>query len=228
VTDLRRADISFKDWLKWVFDHPVSTPEWYWDDRDKLGDIAWREGSAATEIKFMTRLFEAPTRCLTNLSDAQANQGLWFLTGDSCMNCLAHLLDESVAWTERQHCIHSTLTLFTTYFSERCSPHLSHLSESDNPLNLSCYMWWDHLHTDSRLKEPSTATVNAEIVAVMGQTLDLSNNACRESALHGLGHWYKYRPEQVTQIVNTFVANHSDLRPELLSYARVAGVGRVL
>ncbi len=62
----------------------------------------------------------------------------------------------------------------------------------------------------------------------MRRTLDLSSDACRESALHGLGHWHLEYPQQVEAIIDRFLDSHPDLRSELKAYARAARKGRVL
>lgn len=216
-------DVPFEEFLKWVFDHPVSERAWYWDESDD-----WWEGSPATTVEFMTCLFEAPVAYLQNFSDAQANQGLWFLTGDSCLNSLANLLNKGVAWPQRKRCIHSILRLFVDYFAVRCSPHLGHIGEPGaNPLNGACYMWWDQLHT-SDFGDPSNIAVNTELLLVMSQILELPHDACRESALHGLGHWQWCFTEKVAAIIDRFLTNNPNLRPELHAYALKARVGRVL
>ena len=54
-------DLTFTEWLVYVFDHPVPTggqSEWYWD----LEREYWKEVPAEA-IRFMTRAFEgAPQR----------------------------------------------------------------------------------------------------------------------------------------------------------------------
>jgi hypothetical protein len=225
VGDHPANDILFEKQLKWVFDHPVREPAWYWDEHDDW----WQGFAASMMVEFMTRLFEAPTTYLQSFSDAQVNQGLWFLTGDACLDSLACLLDESVAWPQRERCVHSIRGLFANYVAVRCSPHLGHTGESGaNPLNGACYMWWDQLHTTDDLENPSSRTMNAEIVAVMSQTLEIAHDACRESALHGLGHWQRYCPDKVPGIIDNFLTNNPTLRPELRTYAIKARVGRVL
>ena len=203
--------LTFEGWLKWIFDHPVCKPDWWWEEH-----AVWWVTSASTSIGFMTRLFEAPPTYLQNISDAQVNQGLWFLTSDACLDSLTYLLDESVSWPQRERCVDSMLCLFKNYFAVHCSQHLSHIDEPGaNPLNGACYMWWDQLHTTNELENPSSAAMNAKIVSVMGQILALLHDACRESALHGLGHWQRYCPKKVPGIIDDFLTNNPTLRPEL-------------
>jgi hypothetical protein len=62
----------------------------------------------------------------------------------------------------------------------------------------------------------------------MDSTLQLDSVACRESALHGLGHWQHEYPEQVGDIINRFSISHRNLRKELETYMKNAFVGYVL
>ncbi|HEU5330793.1 MAG TPA: hypothetical protein VFU78_22060, partial [Thermomicrobiales bacterium] len=75
---------------------------------------------------------------------------------------------------------------------------------------------------------PARADLDAACLDVMRQTLALDNDACRENALHGLGHWLPYYPAPVEQIIADFLARTPTLRPELLAYARRAQRGAVL
>jgi hypothetical protein len=53
-----------------------------------------------------------------------------------------------------------------------------------------------------------------------------AHDACRESALHGLGHLALFDPE-AAPIADTFIARSHDVRPELLAYARQARTGHI-
>ena len=66
------------------------------------------------------------------------------------------------------------------------------------------------------------------ILDVMTQTLNLDSDACREGALHGLGHWAMYYPKRVAAIIDEFLKKNPDLRPELRNYALGARTGCVL
>ena len=177
----------------------------------------------------MTRLFEHAHDLLQPYSDAQLNQGLWFIASNACSNHIFALLDRDVSWTDRQRCIRSMHSLFEQCFARRCTPHLSHLDEAGaNPLNASCYMWWDIIPIAPAPDDPNQRSLNREILAVMESTLQIDSMACRESALHGLGHWQPYYPQQVTQIINTFINRQGAMREELRTYATSASRGCVL
>ena len=52
------------------------------------------------------------------------------------------------------------------------------------------------------------------------------HDACRESALHGLGHWQIYYHE-ATQLIDDFLRITPNLRVELVRYAESARRGHV-
>jgi len=62
----------------------------------------------------------------------------------------------------------------------------------------------------------------------MDQTLALDSLACRESALHGLGHWHARYPQGVEQIIDDALGRAQAWPPDLLAYARIARTGCVL
>lgn len=62
----------------------------------------------------------------------------------------------------------------------------------------------------------------------MEQILYLDSDACRESALHGLGHWYSAYPQEIPEIIAQFFSKHPNLRPELKQYGEQASIGCVL
>ena len=51
--------------------------------------------------------------------------------------------------------------------------------------------------------------------------------ACRESALHGLGHWHDVYPAEVELIIDRFLSGYRELRPETVNYAKIARCGCV-
>jgi hypothetical protein len=114
--------------------------------------------------------------------------------------------------------------------SVRCAPLLSHLDEPGlKPLNSACYMWWDLLRS---VIDPPVASATEskalrnEVLAVLRHILTASHDACRESALHGLGHCASSDREAVELIIDDFLTA-PDLRPELKTYAERAKAGRV-
>lgn len=221
--DQALRDLTFDDWVTHVFDHPVGGPEWYWAE-----DAPYLDGPKATTVRYLNRLFEKSVTVLERFSDAQLNQGFWYLVGESSGEMYA-LLDAAVPATERLACVNEIPPLFASTFAARCSPHLSHLDEAGaNPLNTICYMWWDIFPSWGAPGDKQQAAFDRAILSALARILEIPSDACRESALHGLGHWHLHYPAQVASIVEDFLAASPDLRPELMHYAETAGEGCVL
>ena len=218
--------LTFEQWLAYVFDHPVddSKLEWYWDP----GADRW-DGPAADTIQFLTQAFENAPALFQPYTDAQLNQGLWFIVSNACSNHMFALLDTEVPWLARQRCIRSFHSLFEQCFAKRCTSHLSHLDEPGaSPLNLVCYMWWDIIPFGGQPNNPERSEFDPEILNVLESTLQLASIACQESALHGLGHWQQDYPQRVTEIIANFLQGQVDLRAELRAYALNAYRGYIL
>lgn len=213
---------SLADWIAHVFDHPVSDPAWHWS----LDATEW-EGRSEETVAFMAEAFERSGEMLARFTDAQLNQGFWYLVSASCSNFMFALVDPKVPLSTRLRALRSFVPLFEQVMAVRCSQHLSHLDEPHaNPLNTACYMWWDLLPIHGRPEEPGRAEFDAEVLQILSRLLAIPHDACRESALHGVSEWQLYYPS-AEGIVDDWLARTVGLRPQLVSYARLAKVGMV-
>jgi hypothetical protein len=219
-------NLSFEAWVEHVFDHPVNelTNAWYWDtNRD------WWEEDNADTVHFMTLAFENAAVVFQPYSDAQLNQGLWFLASNACSCHMFALMNQNIPWQARQRCISSFHQLYEQCFARRCSPHLCHLDEPGaSPLNLVCYMWWDINPLYTNPDDPSHKELAETVLQVMESTLQLDSIPCRESALHGLGHWQHAYPQRVGEIIDKFSMTRPALPESLQSYMTAAYTGSVL
>ena len=232
----QQKDFTFEQWPTYVFDHPVpedNADAWYWDiDRDD-----WVEDPAQV-IPFLTQAFENAGTVFEPFSDAQLNQGLWFIGSNACSSHMFALMDTGVPWWERRRCVESIHQLYEQCFARRCSPHplapparagVSHIDEPGaNPLNLVCYMWWDILPIAGQPDDPQRRELDEAILGVMESTLQLDSIPCRESALHGLGHWQPAYPARVGEIIDRFSMRQPDLPEKLRAYMLNAYTGYVL
>ncbi|MGQ4646743.1 leucine-rich repeat domain-containing protein [Lyngbya aestuarii] len=237
VRDQEPVNISFENWIKYIFDHSVTIPAWYQDSYDD-----WLVSMPpAVTVKYLTRTFENTKEICQQFSDAQLEQGLCYLVNNSCSNHLLAILDQSVPWPDRQRCIRSIFTLFEQCFAKKCSPQLSPLdqplaeqeqgvdSHETNPLNSLCYMWWDIFPYWGNPEDTDQRYVDEEFFQVMEQIMHLDADACRESALHGLGHWWHPAYEnKIAATIEQFLANNPSIQPELEKYALQALIGQVL
>lgn len=226
-----RADDSGLDprwdvarWVAYVFDRPVAAPEWYWG----LADGADEPGPSA-ELACFTRLCAAPATALEHLTDAQLNQGCWYLLGSGASALTLATHDPTIPVVRWASCVMGFIPLFAELFAPRCSPHLGHRDEPGaNPLNSACYMWWDLLPLPALPEGRERAWLHNTCLDALASILALDHDACRESALHGLGHWVTHDARRVAAIIDGFLARTPGLRPELRAYALAARGGRVL
>jgi hypothetical protein len=179
----------------------------------------------------MTALFEAPEQHLHRFSDAQLNQGLWFVASNSCSEHFFAFTDTALPEDQRLRGVSSIGALFARLFARRCSQHLSHLGEPGaGALNGICYMLWDVAPLPRFHDHATLEAVNLAAIEVMEGCLKLDHDACRESALHGMGevHWFRPIRPRIQRAIDAFLANAPGLRPELVDYALNARSGRVL
>jgi hypothetical protein len=213
----------YEEWISYLFDQPLIS---------RTGDVHAEDFDASD--REIAALFAATMRrCgddLLRFSVGQVAQGLDFLFNPALSNHAFSLKAESVPKSARIEALQSIHTLYTDCFERRCEPVLSHLDEpGSNPLNSVCYMMWDVSPLNYWKDDPDAAFYYDRVVDLLDQVLALENQACQESALHGLGHTAAYaRPGQVAAVIDRFLRLRKNLRPELAHYARCAVTGSVL
>ena len=221
----RGKDETFETWIKYFFDHPVPT------NLSAIDVNYWGQWFPPTiSVAYITRAFENASELLAPYSDAQLNQGLWHLAHED----IPDLWSDELPWADQKQGVEAIFTLFEQFFAVRCSSALSHTMRSKedaaqaNPLNSICYMWWDIFPTWGHPNDPDDKQFDAALLDVMERSLYIDSDACREGALHGLGHWYGRYGEKVTRIIEKFIAGVPELPPDLKEYALNAKYGSVL
>ena len=214
---MRRDDVSFDQWLDETFGRAVSG-EWFpqfvpFDDwPDPVADHVL--------VGHLTRLFEHSDEALRYFSDRQIAAGLWEL-GPGDAHCV---YNPEIDIEARERLVGSVATFFRDFFDPRCLPKLSHLDrQQTEPLNAICYMWWEVITWGWAGDDPAAERLRAKDLDVMEAVLRLPNPACRESALHGLGHMAR-RSSQAQALIGQFLSE-PDIDPELERYARAALTG---
>ena len=209
-------------WIDHVFDHPVAAKGWYFGE-----DAPEWEGRAEETARFIAECFEESGKLLARFDDGQLDQGFWYLVSASGSDFMEALVDVEVDLGLRIRALRSFVPVFEQVIAARCSPHLSHLDEQvANALNSACYMWWDIAPLRPAPGESQRVKFDREALGVMERILAIRHDACRESALHGLGHWSVYPEAQ--RIIDDFLAREKGLRPEVVAYAVAARKGMVL
>lgn len=215
-------DLNFEQWVQHVFDHPITDPPWHFQIDQEIWD-----GEPLVTVQHMTRLFESPERLLKDYSPEQLEQGLWYIGGAGTPFTQA-LLDETVSWPLRRQGLQSIRTFYDKFFAVACTDELGHLCRTTwTPVNRACYMWWDLFPSWGHPEDPARHEEDQTVLQILEGILSIPSEACRESALHGLGHWQLHYPEAVQQIVDEFLATKSAMSPPLREYALAARTGCV-
>ena len=181
--------------------------------------------------ELIAETFERAGELLSCYSNELLDQGFWLLLSGPSPQFMATRVDRNIALPARRRALRSFVPLFRQIMPVRCSAYLSASEDSGaNPVNSSCYMWWDLL-TDTLSLSPDPddldlARLEEDFLFTLGDILAINHDACRESALHGIGHWVKMFPRLAT-VVDEFLSTTSGLRPELIDYARRAKAGSV-
>jgi hypothetical protein len=214
------ATVTFHEWVKAVFDHPLGTREWYWDN-DFEEHWSALELSDSVAVEYMTRLFLGPER-LDRYSLEQVAQGIWFLIGESSPGQLAHtLLKSNVPLQQRVGCV-DAMTHFFRVFVAPAAPGAA--DDRKKPFHIACYMWWDIFPTYGN---PNTgeADLHDACLNAMAAILIIPCELCQLSALHGLNHWHLHHAEKVESIVDAFLQKSSGLTSRIVEYAATARSG---
>ena len=222
--ETRLTDLTFEEWLRHIFDHEVSEPRWYLVD---LNAESW-DGPTAVTVEYMTRLMQKPLAALVPYSDAQINQGLWYMVDINCSGCMVALKDDTVSLVKRIACVEAIFTLFRQLFAARCSPVHENPNVPENPLNRVCYMWWDLMPLTPAPHKGKITRLDSAVFEVLRKSLDLASSACQEAALHGLGPWARDYPNEVKIIIDSFLKKHKNLSPQLRQYALAAQSGSIM
>lgn len=175
--------------------------------------------SAAESVEFLSYLFENPATHLSGLSRSQIAKGLQYLIQPCGSEMPLALFESSVPLDARLTSCVGVENLFKQIFAVHCKPALIHTSETDDEVNISCFMWWENFPTFFHLHTPEGDALQAQCEDVMRRILTIDSLACQESVIHGFGHLLEDRPEVAETGLNECVLNAA-LEPELREYAR--------
>lgn len=194
-------DLSFEDWLDFVFDS---------NREDESKEIATRwDLNADLEIfvKHCIRLFENPDFLSDRYSPEQLEGGFF-----NCILSSGFSLDWWI-WNKenspelRRRFIFSSINVFEKVFTK-------------NPLEHSCFMWWDCLRDFSDDKDPK---VIEWMFSALSEILKIDSFSCQMSALHGLGH---IEHKEKKNLIEKFLRQNPNFEDK--EYALAAIEGNVL
>ncbi|MGB2925072.1 MAG: hypothetical protein WBB82_07210 [Limnothrix sp.] len=199
---------SYTDWKLDLF-----TCDQWWIGETMVGSI-----DQPLEAIYATQLMAEAGTLLDQLPIQDLGDTLWFLL-NQILNIDWAMVPDSQT---RLNFMAAIRTLFRDLYDPHCAPVLGHLDEQPaTPLNLSCYMWWDVLPIPINEASPHENLAIASL-ATMDYCLHLNNLACKESALHGLGHFQSAFPEAVAKIIKD---GDRHIPEKLQPYAQQASIG---
>jgi len=205
--------VSYKTWLDRVFGRTArqSTPLF--------------DAEPAMIVELIRQTLVGSGVDLMRFSDKQVNTGLYHIFSNSSI--VFALQDPLVPAADRKATILAIKALYTECFAKRARPVLSHLHEKGrSPVNSICYMLWDATPIGSWGHVAGCEYFDLAL-EVIEFALYLSNPACVESALHGLGHMGNGNSRRVHRIIDQWLAQKPTVRPELYAYAQLAHRGLI-
>ena len=215
---------QYQEWLKHIFDHEVEVkkPQWYFGE-----DAPAFEASGDEITELLGQTFLNAGKDLTKYTDKQVDQGIWYLAGTSGSDFMSALASSKVPLPKRLEAIGNIYYLYSDCFAKRCTEVLGHSSDEAPPLNSSCYMFWDICRFSGLEDMLENKETQDDVLNVLEKTLAIEHAACREGALHGLGHIANSCPEKVRLIIDGFLSKNK-LDDKLVTYALKAREGMVL
>lgn len=222
-------DLSYEEWVRFVFDHPVLSPQWWWQEPESGYLQEWDDAAHPPRtLAYLTRLFQNPVELIDRLTRRQIDQGLNFLVSSSCSSHMSVLTNPKLPWAARRACFDAMIPLYAKLMSAVYEDDLGHTEygpgDPERP-TFACYMWWDVIALHGGMDHPDRDRINDAVLHVFEQVLKLKSEACLESVLHGLGHWYDELPDHTESIIRQFMTR-TDISETLRSYAEDAAEGR--
>jgi hypothetical protein len=211
------APERYDEWLSYIFGRTT-------EDSDPFR-MDWIFNASPSDIaELMQCTFAQSGRDLTVYTDRQVSIGLQALLLCNFSDFAHAISGSTVSDQQRTDIIRSMLPLYRECLAKRCPPVLGHRSESaGNPLEFLTYMLWDVSPFDVMAHRAKGGTDT--LVDVLAATLRVNNEACVESALHGLGHFPRSLRHRAEIEIDNWLAEGPAVRSELLDYARAARTG---
>jgi hypothetical protein len=226
---------AFDAWVHYCFTQGYAN----FQDRSHLSDEQALEletrydPDPVTLAGYLTRLFRSPTFLGDRYTPDQLADGTWYTFGVATQ-WFSAATRPPVPADAQLDLYASVATLYTQLYDKRCG---YNGKEPDTDLSgtvrldTAVYMIWDMdggidtplMFPDKKrlhLLEPGFALLRTILTTCR-------TAACRQSALHALGHLAPYQPARVHPIIDAFLKSRSPAPPWLRDYARQAREGLV-
>jgi hypothetical protein len=207
----------YDEWLRYMFGRTDETCDPF--------DLRWNfDAPPPLLADLVTHTFQNSGADLAAFTDRKVALGLEGILFSN-FGDIAHVLTGAdVSESRKLAILRSLAVLYRDCLARRSPPVLGHLSETaDNRLEFVTYMLWDVTPFD--VMAVQTQPRLEALIEVFTATLRLSNDACIESALHGLGHLGGPGRGKAQTVIDDWLNEGPQVRPELIAYARAARGG---
>ena len=206
-TEIDATQPTFEEFIPFHFDHEFAgevSKEWYWNSEVTFGPQQF--------CAYYTQLFREPKILFGRFSKMQLEEGFWGMISGTDWSLQDLLWEPEIPFSQREQCVRSMLDLFTRFFAKE-------------PLDSSCFMWWDGIcydyHCKNRVRERGGE--DSKMQDVMFETLSaillLDAPHRQAAALHGLGHLHH---PSTQALVDQYLTDHPSLTTEQKEYAVAA------
>jgi hypothetical protein len=116
--------------------------------------------------------------------------------------------------------------LYTNYFDRYCRAAVGSIGNDhlDGGVAYLCYMLWDIFVLHPGNAKPAMKNAALEVMAAAVQ---MENDNCIVSAIHGLGHWATDEP-RATETLRDWLRNPTTSNIQVIEYAKQAATGCIL
>jgi hypothetical protein len=204
-----------------LFDRPLTGTPWYFDQNSHPYEVQGTE-----TLQLVHHVLLNSQSLPTRYSNEQISHGLNFLINPSCSDICYLFVDSSLNQGLRASTTMAIYEVFEKIFQQKClqSVPFESLSEPESKgLNWICYMWWDIFPRHGIPTSAACSEVDMAIIRTLNRIAQLPSFACKESAIHGLGHWASARPEIVAHVFDLI----PDVPANLVEYMALAKTGHI-
>ena len=234
---------SYEEWVDECFRYKRPELGTYYTGFVPTEKVAYDHDELTGEIyapllaAYMTRLFEAPGFIADRFTDDEIAGGTHFLFGAEA-GCLREVRSGAVAPEVLLRCLRAVGTLYTDLFDRVCGARGQRPDEELKArIDSDVYMIWDMDSLDYAVTTdwPDGPCTEAGLTILEAALMRCRTSACRQSALHGIGHLLMQQPregdgairDRLRGLVDRFLGEKQP--PEWLAeYAREARAGRVM
>lgn len=230
--DQRHAQ-SFEAWREWWFDYLCRPNEFeaqgvpYW--RLEVESRYEPFGSATRAGEALIKIFGTSSDLVSKFGREATAEGLWKIAQALAVKYGHSLWDADADAQVVERALAAMPRLFADTFAPHCDAAMSSSgSETTNPINSACYMWFDIIGLDHcDLNEITDERIQWSL-RTLTAVLEIPHLACQESALHGLGHIaYFKKSALVRPIIREFLGRNRKIPAKLRAYAEFAAGGHV-